>query len=455
MSSYYSTDLNEQTFFDWTGKTLNKKYILLKKLGSGSFSVVWMAINQQKKNLVAIKIHNTQDFDAGEKEAKLHEKIKSRNCKYIVNYIESFVHPYFDDSDEKHFCIVLELMACSLYDVIKDGKYKNGLPVDACISIIKQCLIALKELNKIGYIHTDIKPENILLEGISEDNKNIIDFISSKKFDECIKNYKKKIINESKAPNKKKMKGLNETAIEFAIKDFFNSTQNCNNDQYSDNDNHRIHHNFNFRFSRQDIESDFSSNDNESNSTFCDYSLCPVSENIINNCKVKLTDLGTCLFKKDIEKNFNFDIQTRYYRSPEVMLKCEYSENCDIWSLGCTFYEILTGEILFDPNDLEDNISKDRFHLCDIQKKIDILPWYIIKDSPLYDLYFRKNGLLKGVNKFIPEPIFINIEQKINNKCSKQVNNNIINFIQCCLILDQKKRYNTHNCLIHPLFLNT
>jgi serine/threonine protein kinase len=41
-------------------------------------------------------------------------------------------------------------------------------------------------------------------------------------------------------------------------------------------------------------------------------------------------------------------VVTRYYRAPEVMLSsCEYTETVDIWSLGCTFAEVLSGKILF------------------------------------------------------------------------------------------------------------
>jgi len=41
-------------------------------------------------------------------------------------------------------------------------------------------------------------------------------------------------------------------------------------------------------------------------------------------------------------------VVTRYYRAPEVMLSShEYAKPIDIWSLGCTFAELLTGKILF------------------------------------------------------------------------------------------------------------
>jgi mitogen-activated protein kinase 1/3 len=41
-------------------------------------------------------------------------------------------------------------------------------------------------------------------------------------------------------------------------------------------------------------------------------------------------------------------VVTRYYRAPEVMLSSQaYKMSVDMWSIGCTFAEVLTGKILF------------------------------------------------------------------------------------------------------------
>lgn len=41
-------------------------------------------------------------------------------------------------------------------------------------------------------------------------------------------------------------------------------------------------------------------------------------------------------------------VVTRYYRAPEIMLsKSDYSSKADVWSVGCTFAEMLTGKVLF------------------------------------------------------------------------------------------------------------
>ena len=41
-------------------------------------------------------------------------------------------------------------------------------------------------------------------------------------------------------------------------------------------------------------------------------------------------------------------VVTRYYRAPEIMLNSQhYSNKIDVWSVGCTFAELLTKKFLF------------------------------------------------------------------------------------------------------------
>jgi serine/threonine protein kinase len=64
------------------------------------------------------------------------------------------------------------------------------------------------------------------------------------------------------------------------------------------------------------------------------------------NIRVKVADLGNACW---VYKHFTNDIQTRQYRSPEVILGSKYDTSTDIFSLGCIVFELLTGEFLFDP----------------------------------------------------------------------------------------------------------
>lgn len=64
--------------------------------------------------------------------------------------------------------------------------------------------------------------------------------------------------------------------------------------------------------------------------------------------KVKIVDLGNACWT---HKHFTDDIQTRQYRAPEVLLGANYETSVDIWSLACIIFELVTGDLLFDPQE--------------------------------------------------------------------------------------------------------
>lgn len=64
--------------------------------------------------------------------------------------------------------------------------------------------------------------------------------------------------------------------------------------------------------------------------------------------RTEIVDLGNSCFDS---KPFTDEIQTVEYRSPEVILRAGYSFSADVWSLACTLFEMVTGEYLFDPKE--------------------------------------------------------------------------------------------------------
>lgn len=51
-------------------------------------------------------------------------------------------------------------------------------------------------------------------------------------------------------------------------------------------------------------------------------------------------------------------IQSRFYRSPEVLLGLPYDQAIDMWSLGCILYELHTGDPLFNGVSEQDQVFK-------------------------------------------------------------------------------------------------
>jgi serine/threonine protein kinase len=61
-----------------------------------------------------------------------------------------------------------------------------------------------------------------------------------------------------------------------------------------------------------------------------------------SRCEIKVIDLGSSCFLTD---NLILYVQSRSYRAPEIILGLPYDQKIDIWSLGCIFAELYTGEV--------------------------------------------------------------------------------------------------------------
>eukprot|EP00435_Cladocopium_sp_Y103_P001516 s4368_g1.t1 len=108
------------------------------------------------------------------------------------------------------------------------------------------------------------------------------------------------------------------------------------------------------------------------------------------------------------------DIQTRQYRSPEVIIGAAWDETADVWSAACMFFELATGEFLFDPRKQKgDDWDRDEDHLALIAELLDGLP---DKDFCLSGKYskdfFNNSGKLKHIKNFKMWPLFGVLNEK-------------------------------------------
>lgn len=77
-------------------------------------------------------------------------------------------------------------------------------------------------------------------------------------------------------------------------------------------------------------------------------SVAPLDPALVDcEVEVKIADLGNACW---VHKKFTEDIQTRQYRSLEVLLGAGYSTSADIWSTACMAFELATGDYLFEPH---------------------------------------------------------------------------------------------------------
>ena len=185
----------------------NEEYLIVRKLGWGHFSTVWLAWDSARSRHVAIKIVRSSSnySEAAMDEITLLEKVNSGNDshegkKHVVQLLDHFIH---EGPNGKHVCMIFEVLGENMLnllmrykdfqshrqkeidDVITSGENEKrmevhlsnihdlhilsesygGLPLTLVKQISKQILLALDFLHReCGIIHTDIKPENILVE---------------------------------------------------------------------------------------------------------------------------------------------------------------------------------------------------------------------------------------------------------------------------------------------------
>jgi len=104
--------------------------------------------------------------------------------------------------------------------------------------------------------------------------------------------------------------------------------------------------------------------------------------------QVKIADLGNACWTTH---HFTEDIQTRQYRSFEVIIGAEYDTSADMWSLACMAFELATGDYLFEPHS-GDYYSRDEDHIAHIIELIGPIPKHISLSGKYSREYFNKRG---------------------------------------------------------------
>lgn len=89
--------------------------------------------------------------------------------------------------------------------------------------------------------------------------------------------------------------------------------------------------------------------------------------------------------------HFTEDIQTRQYRSIEVLLGAPYNFTADIWSTACLAFELSTGDYLFDPHG-GDDYTRDEDHLAHIIELLGVIPTSLIYRGKHGLKYFTSYG---------------------------------------------------------------
>ncbi|XP_069566755.1 SRSF protein kinase 1b isoform X1 [Brachyistius frenatus] len=160
--------------------------------------------------------------------------------------------------------------------------------------------------------------------------------------------------------------------------------------------------------------------------------------------QVKIADLGNACW---VNKHFTDDIQTRQYRSLEVLIGTGYSTPADIWSTACMAFELATGDYLFEPHSGED-YSRDEDHIALIIELLGKVPRKLILAGKYSKEFFTKKGDLRHITKLKPWGLFDVLVEKY--EWSKEEAHSFSSFLQPMLELVPERRATAAQCLSHP-----
>ncbi|XP_026774766.3 SRSF protein kinase 2 isoform X1 [Pangasianodon hypophthalmus] len=160
--------------------------------------------------------------------------------------------------------------------------------------------------------------------------------------------------------------------------------------------------------------------------------------------RVKIADLGNACW---VHKHFTEDIQTRQYRSIEVLIGAGYSTPADIWSTACMAFELATGDYLFEPHSGED-YSRDEDHIAHIIELLGCIPRHFALSGKYSREFFNRRGELRHITKLKPWSLFDVLVEKYG--WSAEDAGHFTNFLLPMLEMVPEKRASARDCLNHP-----
>ena len=163
-----------------------------------------------------------------------------------------------------------------------------------------------------------------------------------------------------------------------------------------------------------------------------------------NSIEVKICDMGNaCWFTY----HFSTAIQTRQYRSPEVLLGINYNETADIWSLACIVFELATGDYLFSPRKGE-TYSKNDDHIAKFIRMLGKMPKNFALSGENSYKYFNRKGEMRRVHNIPKIPLKNVLMMKYHFK--EKEAQALSDFIMPMLEYLPEKRASARELLNHP-----
>lgn len=476
-----SSDNIDEIENEFVGELLNNNYIILRYIGRGTFSRVWLCYNIEKDNECVIKIYFPKDKSEYDYEINTLKVINEKQLKCNSGSLDNFQYIF---NNQTYHCIVLNLLGLSLEDILER---KKNLNVEECKHILRYILFGMNELHTFKILHTDLKLDNILSDyidpnlqkfldwfnndfkiqngNISEIYKKFIKNLLPKNFDDFDKHKKKKIKRKIKIRASLNLKNLIKKEIEKYEEDNYDSdiSNNSENDYNSENENNLNCNELNINEDNiNDLEEvnldNKKHNKINNNKTIktcefrdsCDEDYDDDEDINITNLKFKIVDFSNALNEDEIDEDD--ELQIRAFRSPENIMGYKYNYKSEVWSIGCILIYLLTKKYIFEPDLSGNSDKKDKEQLALMEKYLGRIQKDISLECPRSCDLFEDNGKIIN-HKKVEKTSVVNFISKYRPDISEKDLMSINYFLENILKYDYKKRYNTYQIQNHEFLV--
>ena len=193
-------------------KLQNGKYVIGQILGQGGFGITYKALNIETDEFVVIKTPNEflkhdPDYDEYvrkfKREAEMLERFSAKPHPHIV-----CIRNFFQEED--NYYLVMDFVdGETLFEVVRQ---RGRIPEKEAVKYIKQIGSALGDLHKVGAVHRDAHPGNIMI----EDGKAIlIDFGIAKDLKPNTQTSSGNVGNRGFAPYEQLIRGSREPNVDI------------------------------------------------------------------------------------------------------------------------------------------------------------------------------------------------------------------------------------------------
>ncbi|KAE9553121.1 hypothetical protein FO519_003674 [Halicephalobus sp. NKZ332] len=163
------------------GNKTKSDFLFLEELGEGSYSTVYLGSEKETHTRFAIKVCSKAQIL---REKKITQIFREKECLTLLstkeNYHKLVIRLYCTFQDTESLYFVLSL--ASRRDLLAVLKKKKKLSIEEARFASAEIAVALGHIHKLGVLHRDVKPENVLL---SETGHMILsDFGCAKKIGE-------------------------------------------------------------------------------------------------------------------------------------------------------------------------------------------------------------------------------------------------------------------------------